>query len=269
MLGGCASLRYEEGRYAGEIASGSAGAPRIEFAFDLERGEGAAWSATLLNGDERIEVPEVRVLERTLTMGFPRVGSSIELRLAEQADKRTRGEGEWRVPRRGGGVARVPVSAEPRPWMGASRPPAIVADKDAPSKIGGRWALDFELSGKGVGEFDITNTGVATGIVRTPTGEYRRLAGRYEPTLRRWGPGDERRADDIMGSLVLSSFDGEHAFGFFGDLQRDGRLRGIFVSGNWFVEGFTGVRDADAALPDEPAKPGAAGVRRAILGQGG
>lgn len=256
VLGGCASLRYEPGRYAGELASGSAGAPGIEFAFDLERAPGGVWSATLLNGPERIEVPEVRVVERRLTMRFPHDDSAVEVKLREQTDKRTRGEGSWRVKRPGGEMAAVAVSVERRPWMAGSRPPAIVADRGAGATVGGRWALEFELSGPAVGEFEITNTGEATGIVRTATGEYRGLAGRYEPTLRRWGPRDERRADDIMGSLEVSTFDGAHAYGLYGDLQRDGRLRGVFVSGNWFVEAFTGVRDAGAAAPTEPGRGG-------------
>jgi thiol-disulfide isomerase/thioredoxin len=249
LMTGCSHKQYPEGRYLLSLASGSPGSPAIETAFDLER-SGTAYRATILNGTERIEVPVVEREGYTLRLGFPHYDSALELTLTDQVDERTRAQGVWRVDRGTPGVAEVAVQAEPVSWGQGTRRPAIAVDRDAVRTVGGRWAMDFEVSGTGIGVFEVTLTGAASGTVLTPTGDYRYLAGRYEPTLRVWGPGDPVRDDDVVGTLSLSTFDGSHAFAIEGNMTRDGRMWGVFVSGNWWVEGWTARKDAGAALPD-------------------
>ncbi|GJM19617.1 MAG: hypothetical protein DHS20C14_18300 [Phycisphaeraceae bacterium] len=267
LAGGCSAGPLPDGHYLLSLESGSGAAPRIETSFELTT-EGAAPNlrshAVIHNGPERIEVPVVERTRRSVTLGFPHYDSELTLRSVRPADERAVAEGAWRINRGASGVAELPARAVPVGWVTGTRRPAIVADRDAEQTVSGRWAIEFERSGPAVGVFEIDRYGAATGTVLTPTGDYRYLAGRYEPTLREWGPRDPIRDDDIVGKLELSTFDGAHAFAIVGDRRRDGRLAGVFISGSWWAEGWSARKDSTAALPDAFAEtiasdPGALG----------
>lgn len=234
----------------------------IPFGLELER-EGARWRATLVNGRERIAVPEVQadaslgVFELNLPHYDSRVAGVVLSGGAEL-------EGMWAKRRGPEEWVTLPFSASagagPRfsrdvllaPPPGAD--PAALARElaEAAGAVDGRWAVRFASSeDPAVGVFEVAPDGAASGTFLTTTGDYRFLAGSLD---RAW-PGDDGLVgctDDGRAHFVLrlSCFDGAHAFLFEAQLQPDGSLAGSFWSGATWHETWTAVRDAAAALPD-------------------
>lgn len=186
----------------------------------------AAGSASVVNGAERVEVPDVRFADGELVLGFPHYDSAIRARLVDGA---LRGAWEKR------GAAAAPARMEFQATHGAaprfrSDPPASGAD--APP-IAGRWSVRFSSSADpAVGVFE-ERAGLVTGTFLTTTGDYRYLAGNY-----------------ANGRLRLSCFDGAHAF-LFDARASVGALAGTFHSGPTWKEDWTATRDDAAKLPDE------------------
>jgi thiol-disulfide isomerase/thioredoxin len=81
-----------------------------------------------------------------------------------------------------------------------------------------------------------------TGTFLAPTGDYRFLEGEV-----------------VDGKLMLSTFDGNHAF-LFTAVKSGDSLRGDYYSGKSYHESFSGVRNDEAVMPDAEAltylKPG-------------
>jgi len=104
--------------------------------------------------------------------------------------------------------------------------------------IEGRWSVKFSKSDDpAVGIFapldDYARTGRVRGTFLTTLGDYRYLEGTFDGM-----------------TLLLSCFDGAHAFFFRARLGSGGDLRGDFFSRTTWHEHFTATRDADATLPD-------------------
>lgn len=103
--------------------------------------------------------------------------------------------------------------------------------------VNGKWASTF-ISSDGadtsiaVGEFTQNNDKVS-GTFLTPTGDYRYLEGIVD--------GDQ---------LILSTFDGSHAFLFTGTINGEEISNGKFYSGFSYIENFTAKKDDFAKLPD-------------------
>lgn len=107
--------------------------------------------------------------------------------------------------------------------------------KPAAADLSGRWAVTFGLDDgteayPAVGEFEQEGNRL-TGTFLTATGDYRYLEGTIQ---------DDR--------FYLSAFDGGHVFLFFGKIQVDKSLLGIFRSGNHYQTVWTAERDAGASL---------------------
>ncbi|MEM9831099.1 MAG: TlpA disulfide reductase family protein [Bacteroidota bacterium] len=99
--------------------------------------------------------------------------------------------------------------------------------------ISGKWAVQFvDDSLASVGIFTQQGNQV-TGSFLTSTGDYRFLEGNV--------------VDD---ELMLSTFDGEHAFLFKAKVEEDGTLNGDFWSGPRYHTTWTAWRDDDAELAD-------------------
>lgn len=98
----------------------------------------------------------------------------------------------------------------------------------------GKFQLEFVTSRDSypsVGLFEQKGTDL-TGTFLTSMGDYRYLEGSV-----------------IDGKLMLSTFDGNHAFLFIATLDGDS-LRGDYYSGKSSHETFKGIRKADAKMPD-------------------
>lgn len=204
------------------------------------------------NGEEKIPVDAAWEGE-TLTLDFPHYDSRLIATLTD-SDQPLRPdrvfEGEWRKTARGevrvmkvDGNAAINGHWRQR-FSGALRPDAIVT-RAAPVDVFGVWRMNFADSGVAKGVFHpIEKAGEqgrrigegVRGTVRTPTGDYRFLAGMND------------------GRLALSVFDGAHAFLITGALERGGdRMTGFFYSGNHWKEAFSAERvpeGEDFTLPD-------------------
>lgn len=113
--------------------------------------------------------------------------------------------------------------------------------------IDGRWRVTFSKdNGKqypAIAEFK-TKGDSLTGTFLTATGDYRYLEGLVK--------------DD---SLVLSTFDGTHAFFFSGKIRSDGTIEnGIFASGPTYLESWVAVRDSTGAIDESVAQMQLKGV---------
>ena len=221
MLSGCGVRGPEPGLWRGTLEL-----PGGELPFGLElRDEGDAWTATLINGEERIVVPQTTVTPDELTLVLPAFNTRID---AERAGHGY--AGTLTLVKRGGKKQLIPFAALP----GAThrfhaQPSAARVD------VNGRWAVTFtEDDGtvsQAVAEFHQDGHDVQ-GTFLTPTGDYRFLAGEIHDS-----------------TLSLSTFDGAHAFLFHAELD-SGRLRGDFWSGSAWHETWEARRDENAALPD-------------------
>jgi len=83
-----------------------------------------------------------------------------------------------------------------------------------------------------IGKFQ-TNDNNVYGTFLTETGDYRYLEGNIN--------GDQ---------MALSTFDGAHAFLFTANISEDGKLNGVFRSGNHWLENYFGEKDDNASLSD-------------------
>ncbi len=106
------------------------------------------------------------------------------------------------------------------------------ADK-ATVEVDGKWAVQFDDDSlTSIGIFQQQGNRV-TGSFLTSTGDYRFLEGNV-----------------VNDELMLSTFDGEHAFLFRAKMQDDGSLKGDFWSGSHYHTTWTAQQDENAALTD-------------------
>lgn len=202
---------------------------RIEFRLLIpEKGEAGA--ALVINGDEKIEVPQVAISGDNLQLSFPHLNSEITARRLDDG----RLEGIWRKKLRDGTYSELPFRAEGTVEAKADGSDAPTAAAGDPRKLAGRWLVKFEKSSDpAIGLFKVNSSGKVTGTFITATGDYGHFHG--NPT-----------AD----GLRLSSFDGGRAMLVAAELQPDGTLSGDFWSRDKFRDKWTATRDETTELPD-------------------
>ncbi|MSQ91806.1 MAG: TlpA family protein disulfide reductase [Gammaproteobacteria bacterium] len=220
----------------------------LPFGLELKRENGVlvAW---LINGPERVRVPDVQLNGDRLTMHMPGYPHRLEARFV---DARFEGAVELLRPR--GVIKSVRVVAMPgQAWRFFPKPDA------EPMDFSGRWALTFRDTdgAESAAIAELTQQGhEVTGTVLRASGDDRYIAG-------------EARGD----TLFLSRFDGGSAFLYLGRLGADGTLAGDFHTGGGAHETWSGRRDPDARLED-PAqmtalKPGASSLEFTFPDLGG
>lgn len=180
-----------------------------------------AWFA---NGLEKVSVSEISRQGEDWRLYFPAFNNTLVLR--QQGNHL---DGSLTLVKRGYEQL-MQVTGEPDPGY------RFVPEPQAKSEFTGRWQVKFvDDEGKetvAIGEFDQQGSKVS-GTFLTPLGDYRYLAG------------------DVDGDmLMLSTFDGAHAFVFFAQMQADGSLKGDFWSGTRWHESWTAHRNFEAQLPD-------------------
>ena len=193
----------------------------LPFLLQLEGNEVTGYEAYLRNGEEAILIDSVIVSGDSLRLTMPVFDTEITGRISNG-----KWEGEWR---------KNYVADYVLPFVAThGENYRFVENSDQPSAdFSGRWSVQFaDDTLQAVGEFTQDGTRL-TGSFLTSTGDYRYLAGNAE--------GDR---------MMLSAFDGEHAFLFHATLQDDGSLRGDFWSGNHYHTTWTAERNEDAALAD-------------------
>lgn len=198
---------------------------------ELSYAEDSSFHVTLINGDERIEVPDVsyeRLMETaqdSITIRFPLIDAYItgyhEAGIIE---------GYYVDETRVG--YRIPFAA----FYGLDHRFTLLK-KTPTADISGRWDVQFSVEDTsslfiGIGEFEQEGNELS-GTFLTTTGDYRYLQGTVQ---------EDR--------FYLSTFDGAHVFFFSGKILEDGSLLGIFRSGNHYSTIWKAQRNPEAKLPD-------------------
>jgi thiol-disulfide isomerase/thioredoxin len=193
----------------------------LPFTFELQSVAEDAYQIYIINGEERLLLDEV--LRSGDSLDIPMNFFDTRIRAAI-SDGQLQGEfiknyaEDYRLPFRaeyGENYRFLPVAA------------TEAAD------FSGKWEVLFKGDSlPSVGIFEQQGN-TLTGSFLTTTGDYRFLAGNVK--------GD---------TMLLSAFDGEHAFLFEARLRPDGSLQGDFWSGKSYHNTWTASRNAEAALPD-------------------
>ena len=222
VLQGCSSRsrELEPGSYRAVLESPGGELP---FGLDVAREE-SGLVIYLVNGKERVRVPEVVVEAGKLTARMPGYENAITASIT--GDEL---EGEVTLVRAGGKKQSMPLKARrDQTWRFHEEPLSDNAD------FAGRWSVTFTgdkgNKSPGVAEFE-QRFGTVTGTILTPSGDYRFLAG-------------DARDDE----LLLSRFDGAQAHLFRARLNERGELEGQHWSGNFGHQRFVAVRDPDVEL---------------------
>jgi thiol-disulfide isomerase/thioredoxin len=212
--------------------------PHIMFNFEVTQRAGKA-VLFIRNAAERLLVDSIRVAGDSIWIRLPFFDSEIKASFGSQ-DKL---HGVW--------IKRLSDSYQVMAF-GAQRGQSFRFTPilgPARASVSGRWAASFRSAGQQdstfcVGEFVQTGNEV-TGTFLNAAGDYRYLQGIVT--------GD---------SLLLSCFDGGHAYLFTASVRNNKQLvGGRYYSGPTHWETWTGLKDPDAHLPDEFSltrlKPGA------------
>jgi thiol-disulfide isomerase/thioredoxin len=214
----CAVAVTLEGRW---IASLETPGGALRFQFDLSQRD-SQWTAHVVNGPERIEVPHTTVDRGEVLIEFTHYDSRIQATYDAGHDAL---EGSWTKRRGTGKLATLKFSAK--------RPEAVRIHPNADAFLG-KWRVDFDSDDQpAVGIFRRDDRGRLWGTFLTTVGDYRYLSGNI-----------------VGGKLELSCFDGGHAFLMRAALAADGSLQGDFWSGDWWHESWTAERDERATLPN-------------------
>jgi hypothetical protein len=180
--------------------------------------------AWFINGDERVMVPEISSDGDQVTLRFPAFNNTFEL--TRSGDRMS------------GTLTLVKLGYEQHMAVSAERAneQRFMESAEPAINVTGRWETVFtDEDGKlthAVGEFDQQGERVF-GTFLTPLGDYRYLEG------------------IVSGQqLLLSTFDGAHAFAFSAEMDDQGELHGGFWSGTHWHETWVAKRNFDAKLPD-------------------
>jgi len=216
----------ELGHWRAELESPGGALP---FGLDVQSAKDglAVW---IVNGSERIQIPNVKLRAGMLTLDMDHYQSRITAKLDEDGRGLT---GTWRKAGAKKQQTEMEFFAE---WGDAPRFPADeeAIDPGQTRKLEGRWLVRFSSSEEpAVGVFSAGKDGRATGTFLTSLGDYRFLAGSFR-----------------SGRLRLSCFDGAHAFLFDALMSEAGYLRGDFWSRDTWHESWSAELNSEAKLSD-------------------
>jgi peroxiredoxin len=196
----------------------------VEIPFNFEASNtGSQTQLAIINGAERFKVTDVKYKGDSVFIHMPLFDS--EFRLKHTGGNLT---GHW-IKNSGTKLVTMDFEATQNTTWRFKTPEKPAAD------ITGRWSVPFVDDGKTdltVGEFKQVGAKV-TGTFLSTTGDYRFLEG------------------VISGNdLSLSTFDGGHDYLFTAKINGDRITEGKFYAGLTSVESWSGVKDANAKLPD-------------------
>jgi thiol-disulfide isomerase/thioredoxin len=188
--------------------------------------DSVVWS--IINAGEKILVEDIVRKEDSLLINLPFFEAQLNL------EKTSNGyQGIW-YKRTSTGEQRVPILIEEENQR------LVLPGQKSKYNVSGRWSVVFTKdNGKennAVAEFQQVGDSLK-GTFITATGDYRYLEGIVK--------------DD---SLVMSTFDGTHAFFFSGKIMHDGKIdRGVFASGPVYKESWVAVKDSLGSVDETKA----------------
>ncbi len=205
------------------------GKPELPFTAVLEKGEDG-YSFTVQNANEEIEIKEVLLSGNALRMRVPVFESVFEGKLRNSEAW----EGVWQDPSRNtpGNTYQIRFEAK---QSDAPRFANLYSDIQLDSVYETTFSPGLEGEYPAIGIFKQQGAKVV-GTFITETGDYRYLEGGL-------------RGD----SLLLSGFDGSHAYLFQARVKGNGDLEGNFYSGNHWSEPWVATPNPEVKLaePDQ------------------
>ncbi len=203
--------------------------PGGELPFGLAlKQQGDRWSAEVVNGRERIRLPNVTIAGNELRIDIDHYDAVIDAKITPDGKHL---DGQWRKTTRDGKISKLPFHAR------AGKAPRfpVAPNRGKPGKkLASRWSVNFEKSDDpAIMLLEHRIDGRVDATIMTTTGDYRFLEGVYD-----------------QGRLRFSVFDGAHAFLFDATMQSDGGLAGHFWSRDVWHETFTADPDPTAKLDD-------------------
>jgi peroxiredoxin len=197
----------------------------IETGIELSR-DGEIYTASLINGRERVRVDQVSYNDHELRLIFPAFNNEIRATFAEGQLT-----GELTLVKRFGDTQVLPFRATPGNEAGQE------SNESPKHDLSGRWAASFhEPDGSdsaSIGEFAQRGSRLF-GTFLNPNGDHRFLAGHVR--------GDE---------FHLSTFDGAHAFIFSGQVNAAGAIVDAgFWSGTSWHQTWSAERNDSVEMPD-------------------
>lgn len=204
-------------------------ADSLPVAFNIveeRRSDSIVW--TIINAGEKILVEDIVQKEDSLLINLPFFEAQLNLVKSSNGY-----EGIW-YKRTSIGEQRVPILIEKESER------LVLPGQKSKYNVSGRWSVVFTKdTGKeynAVAEFEQVGDSLK-GTFLTATGDYRYLEGIVK--------GD---------SLVMSTFDGTHAFFFSGKIINDGKIdRGVFASGPVYKESWVAVKDSLGSIDETKA----------------
>ena len=207
----------------------------IPFQFRLNQTDSNKLEMNLLNGEEELSIKNLQWKKDSLII--PMHIFDTEIRAVVESGKM---KGYW--IKNYVENYRLPFSAS----RNESRFPE--PEKEPAENLSGKWAVSFEGRKNhqdpfnAIALFEQDNNHLS-GTFLTPTGDYRFLEGVIN-----------------NNEFTLSSFDGENAYLFEGEILHENAVKGTFWSGKGRKESWTAKRDENAALADAESltflKPG-------------
>lgn len=194
----------------------------LPFTFDVAKDANGSYNVEINNAEEKILLDEVTVANDSVRMVLHIFDAELRARISGNE--------------LAGSFVKNYAPNATLPFRARFQEDFRFAPTSTESAIdfGGTYQVTFShdtVSYPAVGIFKQTGNRV-TGTFLTPTGDYRYLEGNV-----------------VNEQLLLSAFDGNHAFIFEARLTGDS-LYGDFLSGKSGQEKFVGVKNANAALPD-------------------
>lgn len=197
----------------------------LEIAFNFEWNvEGEDTSLVIHNADERIHLADIRMERDSLTLQMPVFLSYFRMVNSEDGMR-----GYWYNPDRAPGYK---MEAHFQRNVRERYP----SDKKPAYSLYERWRVQLyagtDREKSALGEF-FQDANKVSGSILTATGDYRYLDG------------------VVSGNrLIMSTFDGAHAYLFTARIEGPGKLNGEYRSGHHFMTKWNAVRDDEFSLPD-------------------
>lgn len=180
----------------------------------------------IINGAERMKVDKITFTTDSLFIQMPVFESQFRVKMLTK----TKLEGVW--------IKSGAKQNQVMPFTATANTASRFAINSKPkANISGKWSMKFGTKNNpAIGIFQQKGA-VVNGSIVTPTGDYRYLSGVVN--------GD---------TLLLSTFDGSHAFSFSAIINNATTItNGVFYSGFLGKETFTAVKNDTATLPNTTA----------------
>jgi thiol-disulfide isomerase/thioredoxin len=194
----------------------------------LRKSKGDSLQWTIINAGEKILVDDIVEKDDSLLINLPFFEAKLKLQKEGNGYK-----GIW-YKRTSIGDQSVPIIIE----EGSER--LVLSGAKAKYNVSGRWSVVFtKVDGKeynAIAEFDQLGDSLR-GTFLTATGDYRYLEGVVK-----------------NDSLILSTFDGTHAFFFSAKIMNEGKIgRGVFASGPTYKENWVALKDSLGSVDETRA----------------